>query len=157
MRGEDVKAQEVGGGTRTLDTYVKTNISLAMALGAVARSPCPPWGSVGSGGFWGCRIHFRGCFCAVLGFLGSEPLLELGSRVLRVPGVPLSPPWCLARVAPVAHVFVFWLSGCLWARLLVGCVLRVLQGILLGTGSGNTEGGWLPRDLRAIGKPCRVR
>ena len=68
------------------------HIPLSTALGAVARPPCPPWGSVGSGGFWGCRIHFRGCFCAVLGFLGSEPLLELGSRVLRVPGVPLSPP-----------------------------------------------------------------
>ena len=75
-----------------------------MALGAVACPPCPPWGSVGSGGFWGCRIHFSGCFRAVLGFLGSEPLWELGSRVLRFPGVPLSPPWCLARVAPVARV-----------------------------------------------------
>ena len=31
-------------------------------------------------------------------------MLELGSGVLRVPGVPLSPPWCLARVAPVAPV-----------------------------------------------------
>ena len=71
-------------------------------------SPVSPVGKCWLWGFLGLPNPFSELFLCGFGvFLGSQPLLELGSRVLRVPGVPLSPPWCLARVAPVAHVIFF--------------------------------------------------
>ena len=107
---------------------LKGYIPLSTALGGVARPPCPPWGSVGFGGFWDFRIHFRGCFCAVLGFLGSEPLLELGSRVVS-PVSPFSLHGALHASRP-SHASFFWLSGCPLGRLIFGRVLRVLHGFL---------------------------
>ena len=100
-----------------------SDIPVSTALGAVARPPFPPWGSVGSGGFWGCRIHFRGSFCVVLGFLGSEPLLELGSRVLFVPGVPLSPLMvpCTRRARRARYFFALGLSPGTVARRASAC------------------------------------
>ena len=75
------------------------------------------------------------------------------------PRCPPFPPMvpCMRRARRARRARLCFLALGLSLGLFVGRVLRVLQGFLLGTGSGNTEGGWLPRDLRAIGKPCRDR
>ena len=142
--------------------YVRT-IFLCLWLSGPPRVPHVPRVEVLALGVLGLPNPFPGLFlCTFGGFRVRATVGPWLSRYARprCPPSPPPPPWCLARVAPVArvaHVLVFWLSGCPWGRLLVGRVLRVLQSFLLGTGSGKTEGGWLPRDLRAIGKPCRDR
>ena len=104
-------------------------------------TPVSPVGKCWPWGFWGCGIHFRGCFCAVLGFLASEPLWELGSRLLRVPGVPLSPP-CTRRARRARLFFLaFGLSlGTVARRACSAC----FAGFSLRDRVGQHGGGLAP-------------
>ena len=138
------------------------DVSYSLVYGSRGRgaSPVSPVGKCWLWGFLGLPNPFPGFF--LCGFGVFRVRATVGSWLSRYacprcpPFPPMVPCTRRARRARRVHLF-FWLSGCPWGRLLVGRVLRVLQGFLLEIGSGNTEGGWLPRDLRAIGAPCRER
>ena len=140
-------ALEITGHGSTVQ-LVRALIFLWLWLSEPSRVSRVPRGEVLALGVFGVAESIAEVvFVRFPGFWGQSHCGNLAFAFCVSPLLPSPPHGALhaSRLSRASRTsYFFLLLGFPWGRLLVGHVLRVLQGFLLGTGAENTEGGWLP-------------